>query len=99
MNLLLCVMLWARPGQGDALVAYEDAVLALLADHMGVVLQRVRSDGAADHPLEVQLLGFPSRDHLGEFMSDARRVSLAAARDAAIAKTEVIEVRNVAHRD
>ena len=29
----LCVLLWANPGQGPALTAYEDKVLGLLAEH------------------------------------------------------------------
>lgn len=92
MNIVLCVPLWAKPGRNDALVAYEDAVLKFVPEHLGVVRERVRSDGADNHPLEVQLLDFPSKAHFEEFMSDTRRLSLKPIRDAAIEKTEVIEV-------
>lgn len=92
MSLTLCVLLWARPGAEDALFAYEDRVLGLLADHGGRVLQRARSSGADGQPLEIQLLEFPSAGALGGYMSDERRTALAGERDRAIARTDVIEV-------
>ena len=95
MNVVLCVLLWSKPGQDDALIAYEDEVLKFIPDHAGVVLERLRGEGGGDDPLEVQLLDFPSRAHLEGFMSDSRRLSLAPYRDAAIERTEVIEVRRV----
>ena len=49
----LCVLLWARAGEADALIAYEDAVLQLVATHGGRVLQRARTDGENDAPLEI----------------------------------------------
>ena len=92
MSLTLCVLLWARPGADDALVAYEDQVLALLPGHGGRVLQRARSSGADGLPLEVQLLEFPSAAAHDAYLTDGRRTSLAAERDQAIAKTQVIDV-------
>lgn len=95
MSLTLCVLLWARPGAEDGLIAYEDQVLAMAADHQGRVLQRVRGSGADGQPLEVQLLEFASVQALDEFMTDPRRQSLTAERDRVIAKTEVIDVQVV----
>jgi hypothetical protein len=95
MSLTLCVLLWARPGAEDGLIAYEDQVLAMAADHQGRVLQRVRGSGADGQPLEVQLLEFASAQALGGFMADPRRQSLTAERDRVIAKTEVINVQVV----
>jgi hypothetical protein len=95
MSLTLCVLLWARPGAEDGLIAYEDQVLAMAADHQGRVLQRVRGSGADGQPLEVQLLEFASAQALDEFMADPRRQSLTAERDRVIAKTEVIDVQVV----
>jgi uncharacterized protein (DUF1330 family) len=93
MSLTLCVLLWARPGAGDALTDYEDKVLALAPEHGGRVLQRARraGDDAGDAPLEVQILEFASRDALSSYMTDERRLALAADRDRAIARTQVIE--------
>jgi uncharacterized protein (DUF1330 family) len=79
----MCVLLWAHPGQEEALAAYEDSVLGLLPDHGARVLDR----GA---PTEVQLLEFPSAAALDAYMNDPRRIALAADRDAAIARTEVL---------
>jgi hypothetical protein len=95
MSLTLCVLLWARPGAEDGLIAYEDQVLAMASDHQGRVLQRVRGGGANGQPLEVQLLEFASAQALDEFMADPRRQSLTAERDRVIAKTEVIDVQVV----
>jgi uncharacterized protein (DUF1330 family) len=95
MSLTLCVLLWARPGAEDGLIAYEDQVLAMAADHQGRVLQRVRGSGADGQPLEIQLLEFASAQALDEFMADPRRQSLAAERDRVIARTEVIDVQVV----
>jgi hypothetical protein len=57
------------------------------------VLQRARSSGADGQPLEVQLLEFPSTAALNDYMTDGRRLSLAADRDRAVARTEVIDVQ------
>src|SRR5215469_369081 len=94
-GLTLCVLLWAQPGADDALVAYEDRVLALVPEHGGRVLQRARSGGVDGQPLEVQLIEFPSAAALDAYMADGRRTSLAAERDRAIARTQVIDVEVV----
>lgn len=91
----MCVLLWARPGADKALAAYEDRVLALVPGHGGRVLQRARSDGAGGQPLEVQILEFPSQAALAAYMDDGRRTALAADRDRAVARTEVINVELV----
>jgi uncharacterized protein (DUF1330 family) len=95
MILTLCVLLWARPGAEDGLIAYEDRVLGIVPEHGGRVLQRARGSGTAGQPLEVQLLEFPSAQALDAYMTDDRRQSLADQRDTVIAKTEVIEVQLV----
>ncbi|MEO6533316.1 MAG: hypothetical protein ABIO06_07050 [Pseudolysinimonas sp.] len=89
----LCVLLWAQPGREEALVAYEDRVLALISAHGGAVLQRARSSGDAGHPLEVQFCRFPSEEAMQAYLADDRRVALAAERDRVVARTEVIRVR------
>ena len=92
--LTLCVLLWPVAGQEELLIAYEDRVLAHLADHGARVVSRVRArDG---EPFEVQLLEFPSEDALAAFMDDPRRAALADERDRAIARAEVIRVSTVA---
>jgi uncharacterized protein (DUF1330 family) len=92
MSLTLCVLLWPQVGQEAGLVEYEDRVLRLLPDHGGRVLQRARTSGSADGPLEVQLLEFPSEAALDAFMHDDRRTRLSAQRDQSIARTQVLRV-------
>jgi uncharacterized protein (DUF1330 family) len=94
-RLTLCILLWARPGAEDGLIAYEDRVLRIVPEHGGRVLQRARGSGTAGQPLEIQLLEFPSAQALDAFMTDDRRQSLADDRDKVISKTEVIEVHLV----
>jgi hypothetical protein len=91
-SVTLSVLLWAHPGTEDGLVAYEDRVLAIAADHGGVVLQRARGNGSDGQPLEIQTLRFPSGVALDAFMTDGRRQALAAERERVVARTEVIEV-------
>jgi uncharacterized protein (DUF1330 family) len=88
----LVVLLWARAGAEQALIDYEDKVLELVAEHGGRVRERARTDGAADAPLEVHVLEFPSDDAFDAYMHDARRVALAGERDQAIARTDVYRV-------
>jgi uncharacterized protein (DUF1330 family) len=94
-RVFLCVLLWAHPGQEEALATYEDAVLKLVAEHGGRIRERgrVENDGsAAGAPTEVQFLEFPAEEALGDYMSDPRRLALAADRDAAVARTEVLRL-------
>ncbi|RYJ07558.1 MAG: DUF1330 domain-containing protein [Actinomycetales bacterium] len=73
---------------------YEDAVLALVPEHGGTVLQRVLStdeDGSGT-PDEVQLFRFPDRAALDGFMADPRRLALAPQRDASVARTQLFAV-------
>jgi uncharacterized protein (DUF1330 family) len=95
MSFTLCVLLWANPGHERALAEYEDRVLALLHDHGAELLKRVRSSGEEGHPLEVQLIRLPSDGALFSYLADPRRKALTAARDAAVARTEMMRVIDV----
>jgi len=91
-SVTLCVLLWARPGAKNAVIAYEDQVLDFVPEHGGRVLQRARSDGCGGQPLEIQLFEFPSAEALDGYLTDERRTSLADQRDQAIGRTEIINV-------
>jgi uncharacterized protein (DUF1330 family) len=95
MSLTLCVMLWARAGAEQALIEYEDRVLELVGAHGGKILQRARTGGGPEEPLEVQFLEFPSRAALDSYMWDGRRTVLAADRERAVARTEIFQVQLV----
>ncbi|MCA1005644.1 hypothetical protein LCL87_07940 [Rhodococcus hoagii] len=95
MAVSLCCLLWARSGQDDALIAYEDKVLALIPEHRGRVLQRVRTDGSGDQPLEIQMFEFESQEALDGYLGDERRLALADERDRVVARTELMHVTPV----
>ena len=69
---------YAQPESAARAVAYEDAVLPLLADHGARVTYRGRRvEGEADAlPLEVHLLWFPNRAAFDAYMADDRRAAL-----------------------
>jgi uncharacterized protein (DUF1330 family) len=92
-KLTFYVLLWSHPGMDDALSAYEDSVLALVGEHGGTVLQRARSDGEENRPIEIQLYEWPSEAAMDAYMSDPRRTALAADRDRSVARTEIIRVQ------
>lgn len=89
------VFLLPRPGMAQALIVYEDSVLALVPEHDGKVLQRARTDGLDGRPLEIQLFEWASEDAMNGYMSDPRRTALADDRDRAIARTEIVPVQFV----
>lgn len=88
----LCCFLWARPGQEAGLTAYEDRVLALVGEHGGEVVQRVRTDGADGRANEIQLYRFTGQQALDSYLGDPRRLALAHERDRVVARTEVFPV-------
>jgi hypothetical protein len=90
MAISMCVLLWANAGQRDALVRYEDAVLAFLPDHGGRVVRRVPTVPDGGQPDEIQFLEFGSSADIESFMADTRRTALELERAAAIARTEVL---------
>jgi len=87
----LCVFLWAADRERDGLGRYEDAVLALLGDHGGRLVVRVRSNGDGP-PDEVQVIQFDGPDAMASFMDDPRRLALAGDRARAIERTEQFNV-------
>jgi uncharacterized protein (DUF1330 family) len=95
-SLTLTAMLWPHPGQEQALIDYEDTVLALIPAHGGRVLSRVRKVDNTDGPFEVQVIEFPSEDAVAAYMVDPERVALADVHAVAVARTEVVRVESVA---
>jgi len=95
MTLRLCALVWARPGCQDALAAYEDRVLALVVEHGGRVVQRVRGAGLDDAPAEVHLIEFPTQTRLEAYRADPRRDALAGQREAAVSRTQFFAVETV----
>ena len=89
----LGVLLSAIPGREMSLAHYEDQVLALLGDHDGRLLARIRS---SDGPWsEVQLIEFVSEHGFESFQRDPRRLALSALRDESIASTTIVRGERV----
>ncbi len=91
--LRLSCLLWAVDGEVDGLHACEDAVLALVPDHDGVVLTRELGDGADGTPHEVHVLAFRDRAAVEDYLADPRRTVLAEHRDRVVARTALFPVR------
>ena len=88
----LCAILRVPSAGRDAFRTYEDAVLALLKDHAGILRQRLRTE---DGLTEVHVIWFPSSSHLNAYRADPRRVARAGAFEASGATAEVLTVREV----
>lgn len=95
MTLKLCALLWPAIGHEQALIDYEDAVLALLPSHGGEVVSRVRRVEPGDGPLEVQVIHLPDQAALDAYMRDPSRLALADVHRRAIARTELLTVETV----
>ena len=95
MPVTICVLLWAREGQVDALIAYEDRVLQLVHDYGGQVIFRGRAREQGDGPTEVHILAYPSQEAFDAYMHDERRVAMSAQREEAIAQTDVVYLKEV----
>ncbi len=78
-------------------VAYEDAVLPLLADHGARLVYRGRRTGSADAtlPLEVHLLWFPDRTAFDAYMADERRAELLARFGEVFTSKQVVELETI----
>jgi uncharacterized protein (DUF1330 family) len=88
-------LLWAAVGEERALADYEDAVLALVPEHGGEVVSRVRRADHGDGPLEVQVIHLPDEDALTAYMNDPRRLALADTHRRVVARTELIRVTTI----
>lgn len=91
-ELTLCCLLWAHPGAEDALIAYEDRVLALLPEHGIDLVIRAIGDGGDGRPIETQVYRVPTQAALDAYVADPRRTALADERDRVIARTELFPV-------
>ena len=82
------------PELADRAAAYEDAVLALLADHGARIVYRGRRRAGQDStlPFEVHLLWFPSRTAFDAYLADDRRHELLRRFGEVFTSKQVVEV-------
>lgn len=91
----LCVQLWPIHGQEAGLIEFEDRVLALIPNHGGRVLQRVRSLEHGDAAFETQIVSFPDERSMQAYLEDPARLELSALRDRSIQRTIVTPVEAI----
>jgi hypothetical protein len=88
--LLLLVSLYIHPGQEAPFRAFETAAARILARYGGRIERVIRPERAmpeAPLPHEIHLVSFPDEAAFAAYRADAE---LAALRQAAIARTEII---------
>lgn len=90
MTVTLVAMLWPNDGQEQALIDYEDTVLALIPVHGGRVISRVRKNDETEGPFEVQVIEMPNDEAITAYMTDPIRVALRDTQVSAIARTVVV---------
>lgn len=97
MPVTLVVNLWVQADREGDFVAYEDDALALIREHGGRVLRRVRRVEPGDHlhPFETHIVDFPDEPSFARFEADPRRAAMAERRAACVAKTTVWRVADV----
>ena len=74
--------------------AYEDAVLALLGRHGGLLERRLRTP---DGQVEIHVVSFPDADALAAYRADPERGALTPRLIASGAELSVYEVTDVEH--
>lgn len=97
MPITFAVLLWPREGREGEFLAYEDDALALLREHGGRLLSRVRRLEAGDHanPFEIHVIELPDEAARERFEADPRRAALADRREASVAQTVMWRVEDV----
>lgn len=85
---------YTTPERAEAAHAYEDEVLALLADHGAAVVQRARRRPGQDPalPVEVHVLRFPSRAALEAYLANPRRLAALDRHGETFTDKQVVEV-------
>jgi antibiotic biosynthesis monooxygenase (ABM) superfamily enzyme len=90
--LYILVRLWIRGGREAEFEAYERKVARIMARYGGVIERTIRtspvSAEGADHPFEVHMLKFPSRDRYDAYRDDAERRALNSERAGIITNTD-----------
>ncbi len=97
----LTQLVFVHPGKEAGLIAFEAAVIPLMAEHGGRMLYRIRPDREAfidpegEVPYEVHVITFPGEEDLQRFLSDERRGALLHMKAEAVRSTLLIKGRLV----
>ncbi len=91
--LLLLVSLFIHPGQEAAFREFESAAARIMGRYGGQIERVIRPERAVPEgsvPHEVHLVSFPGDAAFTAYRADAELAGLAALRQAAIARTEMV---------
>lgn len=96
----LIVSLWLRNGDVDGFEKLEGKLAQLQARHGGRIERAVRITGpggekAEEQPFEVHVVTFDDADGLARYRADPQLRELAEVRERIIARTVVLEGRDV----
>lgn len=96
----LIVSLWLRNGDVDGFEKLEGKIAQLQARHGGRIERAVRirgpgSESGAEQPFEVHVVTFDDADCLAQYRNDPQLRELAEVRERIIARTVVLEGRDV----
>lgn len=97
-RIVLLVSLWLRSDDVAGFEAFERKVSAIQAQHGGRIERAIRLAHASGSkgPFEVHIVSFPNTASLAAYRADKRIAALAAERERLIARTEIVEGRDVA---
>jgi hypothetical protein len=94
--LYLTQLIYLHDGQEQPFLAFEDAVLPLLAKYNGELVLRLRPDaaakiaGSAEPPYEVHVLRFASELDLARFAADEERQRALRLKDQSVRESVLI---------
>jgi uncharacterized protein (DUF1330 family) len=86
--MVIVAILTIRPGALDAFRAFEARAARVMARHGGAIERAVFVDG--DPAREIHVVRFASAEGFAAYRADPELTAMAAAREAAIAATEVL---------
>ncbi len=90
---IIVAALFVHPGQEDAFAAFETQAARIMHRYGGRIERVIRPTRALPEsalPDEIHVVVFPSSEAFERYRADPALVALAAARDAAIAQTQII---------
>jgi len=95
-RVVLVVSVWLRDNDIAGFVEFENKIAAIQAKHGGKIERAIRlSEPDGDRPFEVHVVSFPNQESLASYRSDDDMKPLADERERLIAKTLIVEGRDV----
>lgn len=92
-GILILAYLFILPGREDEFRQFEMAAARIMGRHGGRIERVIHPLSANDEgplPHEIHLVSFPSQEHFEAYRADAELAGLAALRQRAIARTELV---------